>query len=149
MRTSDRFRLALDVFDKGLGNVHGIDFSFWGDERGKEAGEEAGAGTDIGHDHSRFQADGFDNLESMVVGITAIALEPWNELREGRIFELLVNARVDAFLLGLAGRSQNQQREDDDRRLRQQCSLHSQKLRGTVLLTGRGGGSLPSHQQIM
>ena len=90
----------LDVLDEFPGDVHSIDPSLGTDLDGKQAGEKARAGTDVGNYHAGLEFAGGHDLLSLPENLPALAVS--DLVCDVRIFILLVDTREDAFLLGMS-----------------------------------------------
>ena len=55
------------------GDVHGVDLALGADLLGEQAGEQAGAGPDVGHGHARLELAGGDDLLAQVKTSESVA----------------------------------------------------------------------------
>lgn len=99
---------SVDVFNKVLCDVHGINGASGRDFRRKHAGEKTGAGADVGDVHARLETDGSDDFVAEFVDLAALAFEHGDVFVDIGIFEVVVDAGLDALLLGGRGDRKDQ-----------------------------------------
>ncbi|HEV3146623.1 MAG TPA: hypothetical protein VGZ47_22235 [Gemmataceae bacterium] len=93
----------LDVTQKGLGNIDGINLALVPDLDGKLSGEKPGACADISNHHSGLEFTGGDDFLGLGGDLPALPLELADVLLQVWVLEGFVDAGLDAFFLGRGG----------------------------------------------
>ena len=104
----------VDVIQKGLCDVHGVDLALGPHFLGEQPREEPRARADVGNGHAGFELAGLDDLLAFAVDFAALDLELSQESFQVRVLERLVDVRPNALFLGGEGAGEKNKANDGD-----------------------------------